>query len=134
MLRFFEENVSTMSFTFTFIVLLNAILGYFNEYEALTNHVLLTLAVIILILWAVNYVISLVPFTSTKVYYLVNFVSVLTVFYIIVLSRDLLSWSIGEVVSNGLIFLVLYFINIHRKNREVEHLANEINKKLSELS
>ena len=134
MKEFFEENVSSMSFIFSFIVLLNAVLGYFLEADGMTNSVLLALAAIILLLFAVSYGVSFIHFKSNKVFRAVNLGVQLIVFYTISLSTGLIAWSFDAVLSIGLVFVGLYFINSNRRMREVERLASDINKRLDEFN
>lgn len=133
MKEFFEDNISSMSFTFTVIVLLNAILGYFLKYEGTNNKFLLTLAALIIVLWAIAYGLSLISFSSTKMYHIINLSSTLFTFYVIVILGDLISQTMNSIVSSGFIFIIIYFLNIKRRERLIERLAVEINEGLSEF-
>ena len=114
MIEFFEDNICSMSFTFTVIVLLNAILGYFLKYEGTNNKFLLTLAALIIVLWAIAYGLSLISFSSTKMYHIINLSSTLFTFYVIAILGGLIPQTINSVISNGFIFIVVYFLNVKR--------------------
>lgn len=134
MKRFFEDSLSNMSFTFSFIILLNAVLGYFFEYEVAGNRFILALAVIILVLTAVAYSLSHIQFASSKMYHIITFSSQLLAFYVIALWGGLIPWTLSGILSNGLVFTLLYWLNVNRKKREMERLALKINQQLSELN
>ena len=133
MKEFFEDNISSMSFTFTVIVLLNAILGYFLKYEGTNNKFLLTLAALIIVLWAIAYGLSLISFSSTKMYHIINLSSTLFTLYVIAILGGLIPQTMNSVISNGFIFIVVYFLNVKRHERLTEQLAIEINERLSEF-
>lgn len=131
MRAFFEENLNSMSFTFTMIVLLNAILGITLESENVNNKILISLALLIIVLWAVSYLLSQITYQSEKIYHLINLSITLTLFYLIAISGGLLPLTGENIVLSGIMFLGLYILNVRRQKREVERLATKINKQLT---
>lgn len=66
-------------------------------------------------------------------YHMINLSSTLFTFYVIVILGDLISQTMNSIVSSGFIFIIIYFLNIKRRERLIERLAVEINEGLSEF-
>ena len=64
---------------------------------------------------------------------MINLSSTLFTFYVIVILGDLISQTMNSIVSSGFIFIIIYFLNIKRRERLIERLAVEINEGLSEF-
>ena len=90
-------------------------------------------------LWSLNYcfVGNSVWFISisfsTKMYHIINLSSTLFTFYVIAILGGLIPQTMNSVISNGFIFIVVYFLNVKRHERLTEQLAIEINERLSEF-
>lgn len=134
MKTFFEENLNSMSFTFTIVTLLNAILGMVLEFENVNNKNLIVLALLITVLWAVASLLSKIPFQSERIYHIINLSSTLILFYLIMIFGGFLSLTRDNIMVSGIIYLVIYMINVRRQKREVEKLVTEINKQLSNIN
>lgn len=134
MKTFFEENLNSMSFTFTIVTLLNAILGMVLEFENVNNKNLIVLALLITVLWAVASLLSKIPFQSERIYHIINLSSTLILFYLIMIFGGFLSLTRDNIMVSGIIYLVIYMINVRRQKREVEKLVTEINKQLSHIN
>lgn len=134
MKTFFEENLNSMSFTFTIVTLLNAILGMVLEFENVNNKNLIVLALLITVLWAVASLLSKIPFQSERIYHIINLSSTLILFYLIMIFGGFLSLTRDNIMVSGIIYLVIYIINVRRQKREVEKLVTEINKQLSHIN
>ena len=66
-------------------------------------------------------------------YHMISLSSTLFTFYVIVILGDLISQTMNSIVSSGFIFIIIYFLNIKRRERLIERLAVEINEGLSEF-
>src|SRR5699024_12033875 len=69
-----------------------------------------------------------------KMYHMINLSSTLFTFYVIVILGDLISQTMNSIVSSGFIFIIIYFLNIKRRERLIERLAVEINEGLDRKS
>lgn len=132
MKTFFSEQLSSMTFIFSFIVLLNAVIGFFQDVErANGNKFILVLAFLILVLWGVSYVISQFPFRSAHSYHFFNLGSQIITFFVIVGWIGLIPLTVENIIINGNIYVGLYFLNGRMRQQRINQLADAINEKLS---
>ena len=132
MKTFFSEKLSSMTFTFSFIILLNAVVGFFQGIELENaNEFILVLAFLILIMWGLADVISNFPFRSTRSHHLFNLGSQLITFFVIVGWIGLFPLTVEGIVTNGIIYVGLYFLNVRMRQQRINQLADAINEQLA---
>lgn len=132
--QFFSDSLSGMTFTFSFVILLNAILGLFqgvNQWNNPGKHIV-GLAFLILVLWAMAYGVSYLEFRSIRAYHLFNFSSQLIVFFVAGNLIGLISITLDSIISNGVIAVIIYFSNNQLRKQQVKRLAYAINRHLTQ--
>lgn len=127
MKNYFSENLNSMTFVFSFIVILNALLGYFGD----ANKFVLGLTVLIICLFTFAHAVTYLNFSSNKAYHLFNFIGQFIVFVVIAGLMRLINVTLDGLVTNGVIFATLYFLTTRMKKRRIIQLANTINEQLS---
>lgn len=133
MKKFINYNLDSMTFVFSAIVLLNAFLGLINgNHSGLQNEYLMGLAILIIILWGVSYVLSLVDFQSELQLHIIQLSVHIIGFFLIAFSLNLIPMTLDSIVTNGIIFIILYFTLDRIRKNKINRLAEVINKKLSE--
>lgn len=132
MKQFFSENISSMSFTFSFIILLNALLGFFRNIQGeYVNNFILSLAVLILVLFILSYAVSYIDFKSSSTHHAFNLFSQLAAFFVIASLTGLISTTPDSLMTNGIIFVILYYLNYRMRKHRIDQLADAINQHLS---
>lgn len=132
MKNFFSEQLSSMTFTFSFIVLLNAVIDFFQGTEQENgNEFILVLAFLILVMWGLADAISKFPFRSARFYHLFNLGSQMIAFFVIVGWIGLIPLTVENVIINGIIYVGLYFLNVRMRQQRINQLADAINEQLS---
>lgn len=133
MKKFINYNLDSMTFVFSAIVLLNAFLGLINgNHSGLQNEYLMGLAILIIILWGVSYVLSFVDFQSELQLHIIQLSVHIIGFFLIAFSLNLIPMTLDSIVTNGIIFIILYFTLDRIRKNKINRLAEVINKKLSE--
>lgn len=132
MKQFFSENLSGMTFNFSFLVLLNVLLNYLGVINLRNETVfILGLALLIVMLTFINYINSFFDFKSLKTYRLFNLLSQLILFFIVSSLMGLVTLTLASILINTGIYIILYFLNQHYQRAQINQLANKINQKLS---
>ena len=70
MKHYFSENLNSMTFVFSFIIILNALLGYLGD----ANRFVLGLTMLIIVLFSFAHAVTYINFRSNKAYHLFNFI------------------------------------------------------------
>lgn len=132
MKQFFSENLSGMTFNFSFLVLLNVLLNYFGIIDLGNETVfILGLALLIVVLTFINYINNFLNFKNLKVYRLVNLLSQLVIFFLIASLMGLIYLSVASILINSMIYISLYFLNTRYQRAQINQLANKINQRLA---
>jgi hypothetical protein len=132
MKQFFSENLSGMTFNFTFITLLNLLLHYFEVINLGDEAAfILGLALLILALTFINYIISFFNFKSLRIYRWVNLLSQLIIFFFIASLMGLVYLSVASILINSLVYISLYFLHGRYQRAQLNQLANKINQRLA---
>lgn len=127
MKNYFSENLNSMTFVFSFIVILNALLGYLGD----ANRFVLGLTVLIIFLFSFAHAVTYLNFRSNKAYHLFNFIGQLIVFFVIASLTGLINVTLDGLFTNGVIFATLYFLTMRMRKQRINQLANAINEQLS---
>lgn len=130
MKTFLSEQLHGMTFTFSLIVLLNATIGLFQGLEQKSESIL-ALALLILIMWGLATIISKFPFRSAQLYHLFNLGSQLIAFFVITKWSGFINLTVGNIITNGNIYVILYFLNVRMRQKRLTQFANAINEHLS---
>ena len=112
------------------VVLLNATIGLFQGLEQKSESIL-ALALLILIMWGLATIISKFPFRSAQLYHLFNLGSQLIAFFVITKWSGLINLTVENIIINGTIYVILYFLNVRMRQKRLNQLANAINEHLS---
>lgn len=139
MKQFFNEHLGSMTFQFTFIILLNAVIGVVNDSDfTLGNHLILWLALIILALWAITHLfIHYLDIIPVEYFHLIHFTVQIIVFFILTGAISFIStqtgfpFSIENGLINGAMFIILYFLTARMIKMQTQHLADTINQRLA---
>lgn len=130
--RFLSNNMSSMTFVFSMIVLLNSTLAYFQVIDlGDVNRFILGVAILVLVLSFIAYTLSYFSFPSEKVFHMVNFGSQFIVFLSIGSLLGIIPLSVEGVIINLLLAWGLYSLVIRIRKHELNKLALAINERLS---
>lgn len=127
MKHYFSENLNSMTFIFSFIVILNALLGYLGD----ANRFVLGLTVLIIVLFSFTHAVTYINFRSNTVYHLLNFIGQFIILVVIASLTGLITVTLNGLVTNGVIFATLYFLTTRMRKHRINQLANAINDQLS---
>ena len=130
MKTFLSEQLHGMTFTFSMIVLLNATIGLFQGLEQKSESIL-ALALLILIMWGLATIISSFPFRSAQLYHLFNLSSQLIAFFVITKWSGFINLTVENIIINGSIYVILYFLNVRMRQQRLNQLAHAINEHIS---
>ena len=130
MKTFLSEQLHGMTFTFSVIVLLNATIGLFQGLEQKSESIL-ALALLILIMWGLATIISSFPFRSAQLYHLFNLGSQLVTFLVITKWSGFINLTVENIIINGTIYVILYFLNAIMRQQRLNQLAHAINEHIS---
>lgn len=134
MKQFLKDNLSGMTFTFTSIVLLNTVVNLFKDGQVQWNpynKFITVITLLILILWGVTYFISQFEFKTTRQYHLINLSTQLLIFFLIVSGLGLIPLTPQGIITNTLVYLLLYILNGRIERSRMIRLANIINQQLA---
>lgn len=140
MKQFFNEHLGSMTFQFTFIILLNVVIGVVNDSDfTIGNHLILGLALIILTLWTIAHIyIYYLDFIPVRYFYLIHFPVQIIAFFILSCAISFIptqvgfSFSIKSPLINGITFILLYFLTTRMIKMQIQHLADTINQRLAQ--
>lgn len=130
MKTFLSEQLHRMTFTFSLIVLLNATIGLFQGLEQKSESIL-ALALLILIMWGLAAIISRFSFRSAQLYHLFNLSSQLIAFLVITKWSGFINLTVENIIINGSIYVILYFLNVRMRHQRLNQLAHAINEHIS---
>lgn len=124
---YFSENLNSMTFVFSFIIILNALLGYLGD----ANRFVLGLTMLIIVLFSFAHAVTYINFRSNKTYHLLNFSGQFIILVVIASLMGLITVTLNGLVTNGVIFATLYFLTTRMRKHRINQLANAINDQLS---
>lgn len=127
MKHYFSENLNSMTFVFSFIIILNALLGYLGD----ANRFVLGLTMLIIVLFSFAHAVTYINFRSNKAYNLFNFIGQFIILVVIASLMGLVTVTLNGLVTNGIIFATLYFLTTRMRKHRINQLANAINEQLS---
>lgn len=127
MKHYFSENLNSMTFVFSFIIILNALLGYLGD----ANRFVLGLTMLIIVLFSFAHAVTYINFRSNKAYHLFNFIGQFIILVVIASLMGLVTATLNGLVTNGIIFATLYFLTTRMRKHRINQLANAINEQLS---
>ena len=127
MKHYFSENLNSMTFVFSFIIILNALLGYLGD----ANRFVLGLTMLIIVLFSFAHAVTYINFRSNKAYHLFNFIGQFIILVVIASLMGLVTVTLNGLVTNGIIFATLYFLTTRMRKHRINQLANAINEQLS---
>lgn len=127
MKHYFSENLNSMTFIFSFIIILNALLGYLGD----ATRFVLGLTVLIIVLFSFAHVVTYINFRSNKAYHLLNFIGQFIILVVIASLMGLITVTMNGLATNGAIFATLYFLTNRMRKHQINQLANAINEQLS---
>lgn len=128
MKQFFSANLSNMTFIFSFIILLNAILGNLGDF----NKLVLYLAAVTLILTILSYGISYINFHLEWTYHIVQLSFLFSAFLLLGHVMKLISFSLENILVNGIVFSIVYFLTVRLRKQQLNQLADAINEQLGD--
>lgn len=132
MKKFISENLNSMTFIFSFIVLLNILLNYFEVIQLEDeSSFILGLALFILLLHTVPYILAFFTFTTKITFHLINLTTQLIAFFILGGLMGLIPLNVTSILVNIFTYIILYYLNVQIRNAQVSRLANKINSRLS---
>lgn len=127
--QFFSENINGMSFTFAFLVLLNALMIELTSVEMDIRFVWI-LALLVLVSHSVYYAISYFDFNTAFSFHFANLGAQLVVFFGLTSLLNLVPFTIETILTNGTIYIILYAINVRKNRMEMQKVAHAINQQL----
>lgn len=127
MKNYFSENLNSMTFVFSIIIILNALLGYLGD----ATRFVLGLTVLIIVLFSFAHAVTYINFRSNKAYHLLNFIGQFIILVVIASLMGLITVTLNGIVTNGVIFATLYFLTTRMRKNRINQLANAINDQLS---
>lgn len=131
MKKFFSENLNGMTFTFTVLVLLNAVLERAQIIDIVSfSESTLILALLVFLSWTLSFLINTIDFRSTGVFHLVNYTSQFMVLVLVANELGFFQITIDSILTNSVVYAVLYFLNVKRRQHELKQTAASINKQL----
>lgn len=131
MKKFFSENMNGMTFTFTVLVLLNAVLERAQIIDVISfSELTLILALLVFLSWTISFLMNTIDFQSTGVFHLVNYTSQFMVLVLVANGLGFFQITIDSILTNSVVYAVLYFLNVKRRQHELEQTAASINKQL----
>lgn len=132
MKQFFSENINSMTFTFSFIILLNAFFGFFkNVHGDYITDFIMGLALLILVLFILAHIITYINFQSSTVYHVVHLSSQLAAFFTITIVTNLIALNMSSLLTNLFVFVLLYYLNYRMEKHRIHQLADAINQHLT---
>lgn len=128
MKQFFSANLSNMTFIFSFIILLNALLGNLGDF----NKLVLYLAAVTLILTILSYGISYINFHLEWTYHIVQLSFLFSTFLLMGHVMKLIPFSLENILVNGIVFSIIYFLTVGLRKQQLNQLADAINEQLGD--
>ncbi|WP_028274206.1 hypothetical protein [Atopococcus tabaci] len=131
MKNFFSENLSSMTFVFSSIVLLNALLS-FSQSVPWENASLsiLKMAGLVLVLFFLGYVGSYLPFHSASAYHIFNITIQLIAGFALASLLGMFSINVENLIVNGFVYILLYYLTYRIRKHRFNQLAQAINEHL----
>jgi len=131
MKQYFSDSFNNMTFTFSFLVLLNVFLNYFvlNRFNN-DSLFIISLAFLVIAMTFVGYITGYFDFKSTKVFVIFDLFCKLLIFILTASLIGLISVTLNSILINSMTFIFLYYLNYQLRKKQLEQLANKINKQL----
>lgn len=131
MKRFLNQNLESMTFVFTMIVLLNAIVALLKtESKSVPSIGIIAIAIMVLTMFIVSYMVSYINFKTSYQFHITQLGIQLFIFIIILIIFSSKPINVGAIIENVIIYSLLYFSVSRIKKNKFEQLVEEINRKL----
>lgn len=127
---FISDNLNGMSFTFTVLVLLNALVAEVYQMEVSIS-LIWVLAILVLVSYVVSHAISYFDFSSEILYHTVNLGTQYAVFVLMITLLNLVPFTLSTLITNGVVYSCLYLTNVRKNKIELQKLAAQINQEIA---
>lgn len=130
--RFFSNNMNSMTFVFSIVVLLNSTLAYFQVINlGDINKFILSVAILVVLLSLIVYILAYLNFSSEKTYHLISFGCQFTAFLLIGSFLGIIPLNLSGILINFFIALGIYSLSVKKNKYELNQVALAINERLS---
>ncbi|GEL65848.1 hypothetical protein [Marinilactibacillus psychrotolerans] len=131
--QFFSNNINTMTFVFSIVILINALFAVFNASElGGAQYTIILIAFLILALGLITHLLTYLNFPSEMLFHVVNFISQFTFIIFMGSLFGMMDLSLKGMLINLFIALGIYTLSAKKRKYEFEQLAIAINERLSE--
>lgn len=131
--RFFSNNMNSMTFVFSIVVLLNSTLAYFQVIDlGDVNKFILSVAILVVLLSLIVYILAYLNFSSEKTYHLVSFGCQFTAILLIGSFLGITPLNMSGILINFFIALGIYSLSVKKNKYELNQVALAINERLSD--